>query len=360
MRVSFRLLLASIVFVAVWAPMVAVVVLFSSRAQQQALRSTEERLVPQVSRLASRISRSLAAAESVARLTVSDFAAGSLVFEDTPQGLRDLRRRWHSVLQAHRIASDVQIITSPQSQFPGRLVGVLEPSRGGSAAWWWTAENGTMQQWALDTATLEPTELEFSDHWAGPFFGMLEAVWPEGAEECWLPIMPDTAMGQVWTTFMAHTRLPGSGTVWAYTLVDLVVQDMVAVFAGITVPDGLGLLVDAATATLLSATSPAVPTFRDAGGVFLPVLANESTGNSTDERRVDAVNALVERERASSWSTAARCCSGSPTSAGPASPSSSPSSRCAPARPSTSSPSLLPPRPLRPPWPASRCSATSS
>eukprot|EP00727_Mastigamoeba_balamuthi_P008729 m51a1_g4479 hypothetical protein (143) ;mRNA; f:264738-265225 len=131
-----------------------------------------------------------------------------------------------------------------------------------------------MQQWALNTTTLEPTLPEFSvDHWAGSFFRMLG----------------------VWTTFMAHTRLPGSGTVWAFTLVDLVVQDMAAVLAGITVPDGLGLLVDASTATLLSATSPTVPTLRDAGGVFLPVLANESTGNSADERRVVSVNALVTR-----------------------------------------------------------------
>eukprot|EP00727_Mastigamoeba_balamuthi_P010207 m51a1_g5809 putative adenylate guanylate cyclase (715) ;mRNA; r:140096-142331 len=291
MAMSFRALLVASVCTAVWIPLIVVVVVFKAHTLSLSRRSTEELLPPTAVRLAAIVDRSLGRAEKVGKLAAYDLSSGSLVFDETARGLRELRVRWDSALVAHASTSSVQFITAE-----GRLFGLLE-ARGAPKMWWWTAPNGTLERWRLDSATLEPLQLEL----VYPAFGAdylprVRDALPEGAELCWMPVY--SMSGTVWTSFVVVARTAeSSGSVWAYAIVDLVVQDLDAALAGLPVGDGLAVLVDSSSSTLLGSTSAAVPVYRvgdDGATTAIPV--GETNGTSVDERRVAAVNALVVRK----------------------------------------------------------------
>eukprot|EP00727_Mastigamoeba_balamuthi_P010978 m51a1_g6502 putative adenylate guanylate cyclase (1158) ;mRNA; f:210040-215473 len=298
MKVSFRALLVATVCAAVWVPMVAVLVLFNERSLAILRSSNEQRLLPVATRFGDTVSASLQLAERVARQTAADFSSGALVFDDSPRGLHELRARWHSVLRAYNATSDIGFITAEGSERPACLYCLGEFSSGDNL-WWSAGEHSESIEWRLDMATLDPVALE----WVNPtstieYLPMVAGSLPAGADECWMPVY--VQIGDVWASyvakaFYANTTGPGR-PVWAYVFADLVLGDIVKVFSGLTVADGLALLVDSASSTLLGATSRDVPTFRDVGDDRVAVLANETAGNTSAQRRAAAVDELVRRE----------------------------------------------------------------
>eukprot|EP00727_Mastigamoeba_balamuthi_P012985 m51a1_g8309 putative adenylate guanylate cyclase (709) ;mRNA; r:72736-74915 len=297
MRVSFRAILVATVCAAVWVPMIVVVVLFNARTRSILMASTEERLPPYVVRLGGTVLKSLESAESVAEQTSADLSSGFLTFVDTPLGLRGLRQRWHNVLQAYNSTSDVQFVTSENTESPGRMVGLVEFSSGENL-WWWTWDNGTLGQWAIDIETLEPAELQWTyEGFSEYYLPFVRGSVPPGSDVCWMPIY--TQVGQVWTSFVSKAFFSNTSgadrPVWAYVVVDLVIADIAKVFAGLTVSNGVAVLVESQSSTLLGSTSSTIQAYRTEGDSVLPVLVNETSGTSVDERRAAAVNAFVER-----------------------------------------------------------------
>eukprot|EP00727_Mastigamoeba_balamuthi_P011866 m51a1_g7301 hypothetical protein (680) ;mRNA; f:85802-88107 len=297
MKVSFRALLVLTVCAAVWIPMIIVVALFNVRSQSLLTRSTEERLPPTVVRMGGTVSKSLESAESVAKQLSLDISTGSLAFVDTPEGLHDLRVRWHNTLRAYNCSSDVNFITAEGTEHPGRLIGLVEFSDGENV-WWYSFPNATLGQWQMDMATLEPTTLDWTDdNWVWPWLASMHEAIPADAPKCWMPIYP--VFGQVWTSFVVHAYEPNTTgpnrPLLAYAITDLVIGDIANVFSGLTVSKGVALLVDSASSTLLGTTSGDVPISRTVDNTTVAVLVNETHGSSVGGRRVRAVNDLVER-----------------------------------------------------------------
>eukprot|EP00727_Mastigamoeba_balamuthi_P010209 m51a1_g5810 hypothetical protein (726) ;mRNA; f:143426-145690 len=297
MGVSFRAILAVTVCAAVWVPMVVVVVLFNAHSQSLSSKSTEERLPPTATRLGGIVHRTLDSAEKVAKLTANDLSSGSLALNETAQGLRELRVRWHSVLSTYRSTSSVQLLTAQGSGRPGRLVGLAEFASGENL-WWWTQDDGSLEQWRINSSTLEPAARVSVEANFGPqYLADVQGWLPSGAGRCWMPIYSWSR--SVWSSFAVEARSAG-GALWGYAIVDLVVEDLERVLSGVAVANGVAVVVDSATATLMGSTSAAVPAYRTVGDTTVAVRVNETTRGSEDERRVAAVNALVER-RYGTW-----------------------------------------------------------
>eukprot|EP00727_Mastigamoeba_balamuthi_P002779 m51a1_g12499 putative adenylate guanylate cyclase with integral membrane sensor (528) ;mRNA; f:436-2635 len=247
MKVSFRALLVITVCASVWIPIAIVVVFFNARSQQLAERSTRDRLPPTVARLGGNVLMSLQDAESVAQQTALDISSGLLVLDETPQGLHDLRLRWHNTLRAYNSTSSVQFLTSELSEHPGRLIGLAEFSNGMNQ-WWWSLPNATFEQWWLNISSLDPYYLQFTDpNFPTGYLGKVRSSLPPGYDKCWMPIYSEE--GQVWASFIDKSFFPNttgpSRPVWAYVIVDLIIGDLSKVFSGLTVTnvDGFRTLV---------------------------------------------------------------------------------------------------------------------
>eukprot|EP00727_Mastigamoeba_balamuthi_P002344 m51a1_g12106 hypothetical protein (672) ;mRNA; r:887-3067 len=298
MKVSFRVLLVVTVCTAVWVPVIVVLVLFDFRSQLLLQQATEERLPPVVFRLADTVVKSLEIVENVAKHTANDISTGALVFVDTPEGHQALREHWNSVLTAYSLVTDVNFITSEYTEHPGRMIGLVK-YKSGDMLWWWTAENATLEQWQVDPVTLRTTVLDFrNNEW---FWGWLEGMHadiPEPLAEGWENIYGE--FGQLWTSYIVHAWDPKTTgpnrTHIAYGNTDLMIEEITAVFAGLTVPNGVAVLVDTHTTYLLGSTSSNVPMIHMVGDWQEAVLVNQSFGSSLAERSVAAMNALVERK----------------------------------------------------------------
>eukprot|EP00727_Mastigamoeba_balamuthi_P011865 m51a1_g7300 hypothetical protein (717) ;mRNA; f:83082-85320 len=298
MKVSFRALLVATVCAAVWIPMIAVVVLFNARSQSLLTQATEERLPPTVVRIGSTVFKSLLNAESVARQLALEISLGSLVLVDTPEGLHDLRVRWHNVLRSYNSTSDVNFVTAEGTEHPGRLIGMAEFGTGENL-WWYSHPNATMEQWQLNVSSLEPIKLEQVDtSFAWTWLAQMHSARPAGAEECWMPIY--SVLGQVWSTFVVNAYQPNTTganrPLAAYAAIDLVFRDLTKVFAGLTVSKGVSFIVDSVSSTLLASTSEDILTFRQESEDVEAMFANGTRGKTADERRVAAVDALVQRK----------------------------------------------------------------
>eukprot|EP00727_Mastigamoeba_balamuthi_P012143 m51a1_g7551 hypothetical protein (691) ;mRNA; f:89555-91807 len=304
MRVSFRALLVVTVCAAVWIPMVVVVLLFNARSQELLRRSTEERLPPTVVRLGGTVEQSLVSAESVAAHTSYDISTGILEFDESEEGQRRLRVRWDNILRAYHSVSSTEFFTGEGNEYPARLIGIGEFGNGVNV-WWWTYRNTSFEQWLMNKTTLVPFERQWimNDFSVG-YLDQCRSAIPAGEEECWMPIY--FANMWTWATFVKKAYVPDTTgpnrPVWAYILIDLVIQDIANVFAGLTVSKGVAVLVDSASSTLLGTTSKTIQCYHTVGADLLPVLVNETKGVTLDDYRVEAVNDLVERKYGS-WSS---------------------------------------------------------
>eukprot|EP00727_Mastigamoeba_balamuthi_P002345 m51a1_g12107 putative adenylate guanylate cyclase (603) ;mRNA; f:3170-5374 len=223
-------------------------------------------------------------------------AAGWLPLGDAPEELHGLRVHWDSILRVYQSTSDIQYLTAEGSEHPGRLTGLVEFRTQDEARWRWSRADGTLEQWRLNAATLEPTERE----WVLPGFGaeflaQVQGSLPARATECWMPLY--SRVGQVWSSFVAKTTSTAANATRqpAYVIVDLVIGDLATVFSGVTIGNGVAVLVDSSSSTLLGSTSADVLAYRTVGAQTVATLVNESLGASLDAQRVAAVNALVER-----------------------------------------------------------------
>eukprot|EP00727_Mastigamoeba_balamuthi_P003921 m51a1_g13526 putative adenylate guanylate cyclase with integral membrane sensor (663) ;mRNA; f:57-2204 len=278
--------------------MVAVVLLFNARSQALLRRSTEERLPPTVVRLGGTVEQSLVSAESVAAHTSYDISTGILEFDESDEGQRRLRVRWDNILRAYHSVSSTEFFTGEGNEYPARLIGIGEFGNGVNV-WWWTYRNTSFEQWLMNKTSLVPFERQWimNDFSVG-YLDQCRGAIPAGHEECWMPIY--FANMWTWATFVKKAYVPGTAgpdrPVWAYVLIDLVIQDIADLFAGLTVPQGVAVLVDSASSILLGTTSETVPSYKAVGSDFMYVLVNETRGSSLDEQRVRAINDLVERK----------------------------------------------------------------
>eukprot|EP00727_Mastigamoeba_balamuthi_P012142 m51a1_g7550 putative adenylate guanylate cyclase with integral membrane sensor (743) ;mRNA; f:86555-88854 len=298
MKVSFRALLVVTVCAAVWIPMIVVVLLFNARSQELLRRSTEERLPPTVVRLGGTVEQSLVSAESVGVHTALDISTGLLEFDESEEGQRRLRVRWDNILRAFHSASSTEFMTGEGNEYPARLIGIGEFGNGVNV-WWWTYRNTSFEQWQMNKTNLVPFERQWIENdFSYPYLDQVRSAIPAGEEECWMPIYFVNMW--TWATYVKKAYVPNTEgpnrPVWAYTIVDLVIQDIANVFAGLTVSQGVAVLVDSPSSTLLGTTSQTIQCYHTVGTDMLPVLVNETEGDTPDHYRVAAVNDLVERK----------------------------------------------------------------
>eukprot|EP00727_Mastigamoeba_balamuthi_P012144 m51a1_g7552 putative adenylate guanylate cyclase with integral membrane sensor (522) ;mRNA; r:92723-94288 len=298
MKVSFRALLVVTVCAAVWIPMVVVVLLFNARSEELLRRSTEERLPPTVVRLGGTVKQSLLNAESVAVYSALDISTGLLEFNETEEGQRRLRVRWDNLLRAYHSVSSTEFMTGEGNEYPARLIGIGEFSNEVNV-WWWTYRNTSFEQWQMNKTTLVPFARQWiMNDFSYPYLDQVRSAIPAGEEECWMPIYFQNMW--TWATFVKKAYAPdttgASRPIWAYAVVDLVIQDIASVFAGLTVSKGVAVLVDSASSILLGTTSQTIQCYHTVGTDMFPVFVNETNGSTVDHFRVAAVNDLVERK----------------------------------------------------------------
>eukprot|EP00727_Mastigamoeba_balamuthi_P004347 m51a1_g13910 putative serine-threonine protein (1906) ;mRNA; r:772429-786691 len=251
-----------------------------------------------VVRLGGAVEQSLVSAESVAAHTSYDISTGILEFDESEEGQRRLRVRWDNILRAYHSVSSTEFFTGEGNEYPARLIGIGEFGNGVNV-WWWTYRNTSFEQWLMNKTTLVPYERQWimNDFSVG-YLDQCRGAIPAGEEECWMPIY--FANMWTWATFVKKAYVPNTTgpnrPVWAYILIDLVIQDIADLFAGLTVPRGVAVLVDSSSSILLGTTSKTVPCYKAVGNDFLYVLVNETAGDSTDEKRVRVINDLVERK----------------------------------------------------------------
>eukprot|EP00727_Mastigamoeba_balamuthi_P011855 m51a1_g7292 hypothetical protein (714) ;mRNA; r:56060-58269 len=303
MKVSFRALLVATVCAAVWIPIIIVIVLFNYRAQGLLTKATEQRLPPNVIRLADAVVMSLESVEDLAKHVASDISVGSLPLDDSPESLHGLRVRWHDLLSAFNCTTDVNYVTSEYTEHPGRMTGLVEYTSGESV-WWWSHLNSTLTQWGVNTTTHDLISQQWmNDYWFGPWLEWVHTVIPSNMTECWIPIYAE--FGQLWISYVADAWFPSAfnltqQTLYAYAMSDIVIGEIASVFSGLTVNKGIAVVVDVSTMMLLGSTSAAVPVFRIDGDWQVAILINETLGSAIEQRAVAAMNRLVE-EKYGSW-----------------------------------------------------------
>eukprot|EP00727_Mastigamoeba_balamuthi_P009832 m51a1_g5471 hypothetical protein (715) ;mRNA; r:282221-284437 len=251
--VSFRVLLVVLVALSIWIPTVIIVGVSQTRTNSLLDGATRLRSPPLAARLRDIVSGSLERAEITTHLNVQDMRTGTPLDFDTPEGLVEARRRMTVQLESIPNATSTIWATTADGRLFGRYA-----YTSGEVGWWETCANGTLLDYKFDPATLQVGSLNaasYVNNTDQPFYKL--AV-EKGS--CWTN--PYTWAGLQYLTYssLASTK---DNPFWGMWGADFLLRDTAMVFQGVTIPNGIALLIEASSENVLATTDPEVSVEKD-------------------------------------------------------------------------------------------------